>query len=264
MIHKIPFTNERFLEETRSDFFGELLKLYTDLGDLDRVKEKISELFAEPNIKQSDIEFDYEPLLLGKDKDEEQDFAIENIKRIHKSLGILTPSQAAMEKIWVALLNTYYLDYHLHVIRGLQGRKDVGRDIYNRTFLSGQGESDKRHQLMNNLSVLWWIGHYTYDKDAANPYHLTEFYASTPYRGNTIAFFSSNIHSNRTVSLGVLNGIKQLVEGRVIALDRFAYTEANKIINIIAGVKLIDMLTREEIAAIIVNDLPKSALVTKI
>jgi hypothetical protein len=162
-----------------------------------------------------------------------------------------------MEKIWVALLNTYYLDYHLHVLRQLQGAKDVNQRIYDRTFLKGPVIADKRRLVINNLSLLWWIGYYTHDKaNATNPYHLTEFFVSTPYRGNSVAFFSSNIHGNKNITLGILDGIKQLVDTGVIEVNRYAYTNASKIVNLVAGVKLVDLMTREDIRRLIVEELP--------
>jgi len=254
----IPFTDNNFLDDIKSDFFVNLIDIYKDLGPIENVESKIADIFKSPNIKESDIKFNFEPLMLGKDVAEDFNLTSENVKRIHRSLSILTPSQAAMEKIWVALLNTYYLDYHLHVIRQLQGERDVNQKIWDRTFMTGRN-GDKRQQLMNNLSLLWWIAYHTYDEaNTSNPYHLTEFFVSTPYRGNAIAFFSSNIHSNKDITLGILDGIKYLVDQKIIMINRYAYSNASKIINIVAGVKLIDLMTRDEIKKIIVEELPKT------
>lgn len=255
----IPYVDDGFLENLKSDFYTNLVEIYKNLGPIESVKSEIEDIFSVRNVKESDIRFTYEPLRLGINEDDDNELAAENIKRIHQSLGILTPSQAAMEKIWVALLNTHYLDYHLHTIRQLQGNRDANRMIYNRTFLQGPIHSEKRRLMMNNLSLLWWIGHYTHDSDhPTNPFHLTEFFVSTPYRGNSVAFFSSNIHGNRNITLGILDGIKQLVDSNVISVNRYAYTNSSKLLNIIAGVKLVDMLTREDVKQIILKELPKS------
>lgn len=260
----IPYVDEDYLENLKSDFYTGLVEVYKNLGPLESVKSEIGNIFSNPNVKDSDIRFTYEPLRLGADEDEDNEFAAENVKRVYQSLGILTTSQAAMEKVWVALLNTHYLDYHLHVIRRLQGSRETSKIIYDRTFLKGPVHSEKRRLMMNNLSLLWWIGHYTHDPyHQTNPFHLTEFFVSTPYRGNAVAFFSSNIHGNRSITLGILDGIKHLVENDTISLNRYAYTNSSKIINIIAGVKLVDMMTREEIKQIIVEELPKSEGIIK-
>ena len=117
---------------------------------------------------------------------------------------------------------------------------------------------DKRSQLLNQLSLMWWTAHYTYDAASSDPYHLTKFFVSKPYRGDATFFFSSNIVTNRELCLGILDGIKKLVDTNVIKLNRYSYTKSNEIINIIAGVKLIDLLNREEISEIIVKELPKA------
>lgn len=254
----IPFTDDKFLDDLKQDFFIDLLKKYKNLGAIEDVKSSIADKFKSPNIKESGIKFNFEPLLLGSDSDEDLSLTSENIKRVHRSLSVLTPSQAAMEKIWVALLNTHYIDYHLHVIRQLQGEQDADQKIWDRTFMTGRN-GDKRQQLMNNLSLLWWIAYYTYDQiNTDNPYHLTEFFVSVPYRGNAIAFFSSNIHGNRNITLGILDGIKYLVDHNTITVNRYAYSNASKIINIVAGIKLIDLMTREDIKRIIIEELPKT------
>jgi len=259
MERHVTYVNEDFLDDIKSDFYTNLVEVYKNLGPIESVKTEIGEIFSKQGVNDSDIKFTYEPLKLGSDEDEDNRLAAENIKRVYQSLSILTPSQAAMERVWVALLNTHYLDYHLHVIRGLQGSKDASKKIYDRTFLKGPVHSDKRRLMMNNLSVLWWIGYYTHDSaHPTNPFHLTDFFASTPYRGNAIAFFSSNIHGSRDVTLGILEGVKHLVESGVISVNRYAYTNSSKIINIIAGVKLVDMMTREEVKKIIIEELPKS------
>ncbi len=255
----IPFTDENFLNDIKVNFHSDLLQSYKKLGDIELVKREIQELFKSPNVKESEIRFVYEPLLLGSDDDDELTAASENVKRVYESLKVLTPSQAAMEKIWVALLNTYYLDYHLHVIRHLQGKKEANQLIYDRTFLKGPVHSEKRRMMMNNLALLWWIGHYTHDQDnSANPYHLTEFFMSTPYRGNAVAFFSSNIHGNRNITLGILDAIKFLVDEGFITINRYAYTNSSKLVNLISGVKLVDLMTRADIKQFIINELPST------
>jgi len=162
-----------------------------------------------------------------------------------------------MEKIWVALENTSYLEYFLNELHNLRHHTDVDNRIYNRTFMSGKN-GDKRSQLLNELSHMWWIAHYTYDNNSPDPYHLTKFFVSKPYRGNAVSFFSSNIVSNRELCLGILDGIKKLVDSDTIELNRYAFSESTKIMNIIAGVKLIDLLDRNEITDIIIKELPKA------
>lgn len=108
---------------------------------------------------------------------------------------------------------------------------------------------------MNNLSLLWWISYYTHDSSQDDPYYYTKFFLENSYRGNAIAFFSSNIISNKEISIGILSALKELTETNKIKINRYAYTNSNKILNQIAGVRIIDTLTRDEIKNIILDNL---------
>ncbi|MEQ3457330.1 DUF6339 family protein [Enterococcus cecorum] len=70
--------------------------------------------------------------------------------------------------------------------------------------------SKKRSLMMNNLSILWWIAYYTYDKKQDNPYYYTEFFVRNQYQGDAIAFFSSNILSNKEMVFGILDALIEL------------------------------------------------------
>lgn len=261
MTQYVPFVTDSALEDMKNDFSTGLLPLYKNLASPADVKSKIHELFQKPAVLESDIQFSYTPLILP-DTEYSPTTALHNVRTIYETFRHFTPTEAATENIWVALENTYYLDYHLHEIHKLRGRKDVDDTIKVRTFMSGK-HGEKRSQIINNLSHLWWVGHYTYDDSADDHYHLTKFFLATPYRGNAVVFSSSSVVRNGEVSLGILEAIKHLVESGQIVANRQAYSEACKIINIVGGVKLIDMMSREDVKEIIVKELPKSPLVTK-
>ena len=255
MEYNIPFTTDKFLQNLKNEFTSILLPIYKNTQDVESAKNQINELFKEPNLKYSTSTFRYTALEMSS-SEYDPDLVFRNIKKIHQSLINLSPSQAAMEKIWVALENTNYLEYFLNELHNLRNYTDPDSSIYVRTFMSKHG--DKRSQLLNALSHMWWIAHYTYDANSPDPYHLTKFFVSKPYRGNAVSFFSSNIVSNRELCLGILEGIKKLVDSDTIELNRYSFSQSTKIINIIAGVKLIDLLDRSEISDIIVKELPKA------
>lgn len=240
---KLIYANDRFLNIFKSRFDEDFLEYYKN-----RDKERLVELFTDPdNIIDTNRTFDYIPLAF---ESENLDVTIENIKTIKKSLGFLTPTEASNEKLWVALLNRYYLDYHFDQL------STVNKDdsIKSRTiFVQGR----KRSLTQNSLSILWWIDHYTYDEGAENPYHLTEYLVDGSYRGNVLPFLSSNIVSNRTIAKATLEAIKDLTDEKVIKENRYAYTQANKFLNQINGVSLIDALTRDEIYSLVKEQLPK-------
>lgn len=242
---EIIYVTDQFLNVFKSRFDEDYLDLY-----LESKKEELISLFStSSNIIKTTIEFDYVPLKL-ESKDAQA--TLDNIQIIRESLGFLTPIEASQEKLWVALLNHYYLDYHLDQLSMIE--RDIEQSIRARTIFT---QGSKRSLLQNNLSVLWWIGYYTYDDEAENPYHLTEFFVEGSYRGNALVYLSSNIVSNKNIILGSLEAIQDLVAEEIIRETRYAYTQTNKLLNQIGGVRLIDALEREEIYTIVKQELPK-------
>ncbi|MEB6254131.1 DUF6339 family protein [Mammaliicoccus sciuri] len=237
----IKYVTDVFLDEFKSNFDSKYLDLYKRKN-----KSELENLFnSNGNILESSKEFNYKPLIL--DPQNANDSFI-NVKTLWESLGNLTVVEAENQKVWVALENTYYIDYHLKQLE--YARND--KAIKSRTIFT---ESNKRSLIMNNLSLLWWIAYYTHDSSHDDPYYYTKFFLENSYRGNAIAFFSSNIISNKEISIGILSALKELTETNKIKINRYAYTNSNKILNQIAGVRIIDTLTRYEIKNIILDNL---------
>src|SRR5699024_7384499 len=192
--------------------------------------------------------FTFKPLKL---ESQNPDSTIENIKTIRKSLGNLNPTEAENEKLWVALENTYYLEYHLDQLN-LINSKNINKSIKGRTIFT---ESCKLSLMMKYLSILWWIGYYTIDSDSSDPFYYTRYFVEGSYRGHALAYMSSNIVSNKEILLGTLKAIKQLVDNNKLIRNRYSFTNANKILNQIGGVRIIDTLSREEVKEIILDNL---------
>lgn len=247
MINSIPYVTDTFLDEFKTNFDEKYLALYEE-DNVSRIKE----LFDKPDhIIQSEKIFDFEPLVM---ESEDTNAVKENVKILRKSLNGLSVVEAENEKLWVALENTYYLDYHLDQFKLITGKKKR-QSIKSRTiFING----NKRSLVINNLALLWWLGHYTYDEESKdNPYHLTDFFLSGPYRGNAVAYLSSNIISNHNLALGSLEALLTLVKEKKIKLDRYSFTETNKLLNQIGGVRVIDGLSRDEIKSLVLANLPE-------
>ena len=65
--------------------------------------DKLKAIFSDPNhVIETSIEYEYEPLEV-EPKEYDADIVRRNIRRVWESLKVLTPVQAEMEKIWVAL-----------------------------------------------------------------------------------------------------------------------------------------------------------------
>lgn len=114
---------------------------------------------------------------------------------------------------------------------------------------------NKRSLMINNISILWWIAYYTYDERLEDPYYYTKRFLSGSYRGNAVAYFSSNLVSNKEIVLGTLEAIYELIDENKMIENRFSYSNANKILNLVGGVVVLDFLSKDEIKNIVKENL---------
>lgn len=241
---KLKYVSDEFLDDFKTNFHSKYLPYYINSD-----KEKIINLFSDTNnVYDSLNEFEYKELIL---ESLDSEAPKKNVEIIWESLKHLTIAEAENEKIWVALENTYYLDYHLDQLSNINGTTReasiTARTIFNR--------GNKRSLMINSISSLWWIAYYTFDEDSSNPYYYTKRFLSGSYRGNAVAYFSSNLVSNKDIVLGSLQAIYELIdEGKMIE-NRYSYTNANKILNLVGGVIVLDFLTREDIKVIVKSHL---------
>lgn len=256
MTSLVPYVTDEFLREFKTEFVTKYTPLYKSNN-----KEALIECFQNSNhVELSDIPFEFRPLEIELDgNDYDASIVRRNIRRVRDSLAHLTPVQAELEKIWVALAHREYIDYQIGVyeaqIATMPSEKKSDNSLKSRTiFVNGR----KRSLAIHNLAILWWLGYYFEDpSNEENPYHLLDFFVSTPYRGNAVALLSSNIISSKEIGLGILDAVKELVETDVIGINRYAYSEPVRLLNEIGGVRILDALTRREVKNIIVEQLPK-------
>ena len=235
MTRYIKYVTDEFLKEFKNEFLVKYAHLYKS-NDMDKLKA----IFSDPNhVIETSIEYEYEPLEV-EPKEYDADIVRRNIRRVWESLKVLTPVQAEMEKIWVALAHTDYLDYQIGIfnsqIANPDNKKREESSLKSRTiFVNGA----KRSLAIHNLAILWWLAYYFRDdQNIEAPYHLIDFFVSTPYRGNAVALLSSNIISNKEIALGILEAVKVLIEEEGMVVNRFPYSEAGKILNEVGGVRI--------------------------
>ena len=123
---------------------------------------------------------------------------------------------------------------------------------------------NKRSLMINNISILWWIAYYTYDERLENPYYYTKRFLSGSYRGNAVAYFSSNLVSNKEIVLGTLEAIYELIDENKMIENRFSYSNANKILNLVGGVVVLDFLSKDEIKNIVKENLLNTEKIKRI
>ena len=97
-----------------------------------------------------------------------------------------------------------------------------------------------------------------------DPYYYTKRFLAGSYRGNAVAYFSSNLVSNKDIVIGTLEAIYELIDENKMIENRFSYSNANKILNLVGGVVVLDFLTRDEIKNIVKENLLNTEKIKKI
>lgn len=250
---KLKYCTEDFLNEFKANF-DSYIPLY-----LNRDKEALNNVFNDSVVLESNIEFDYQELICEGDYKETD---IENAKIIYGSLKNLNPVEASQEKIWVSLLNTVYQDFLFYRLESEIESSNVTRLKSATVFTQGE----PRSLIVQILSRLWWLGYYTTDEKRENPYELMEFFGKTDLSGKMITFFSSVMINNENIRLGILSGIKKLYDADLIPYNRKQFLAATMYFNLIGGVKILDMLSFDEVEEITIdllkekNNIPEEAL----
>lgn len=250
-LHRIKYMTDNALKYYNENFETIFLPWYKS-GNKEALKDFFS---TSENVFETDIYFDYQPLEveIGYNKD----IALKNVKILWQSLQDLPAYLAEKEKIWIALLHTDYLDFLLDTLQGEWKAEKSSNKKIDFTARVMFKHYNKRSLFINLLALPWWLANcFRDDSNEENPYELLEFFLSTSYRGNAVVLSSSNILFNKNIALGILDGVRDLSRRGIIKVDRYAYSDSTKLLNEIGGVRMLDLLTREEIKEIIINDLP--------
>lgn len=168
-----------------------------------------------------------------------------NVEIVYEALHDLSPALAADERLWAGMLFCQFWNFVKY-----RRKKEIAsgdkRDILN-SFLFMRG--NKRSCFVNCLSRLWWTGYLLYDDKKINHYYAVDLICETAYASNIVLISSNNFTSNKNLVLGVLDCIQQRKDAGE-HIGRYHYVEANKYINCIGGISLLDSMTREEISAL--------------
>lgn len=164
-----------------------------------------------------------------------------NVEILYEALKDLTPALASDERLWAGMLFCQFWNY-VKYRRKTEIEQGSERDVLN-SFLFMRGT--KRSCFMNCLSRLWWTGHLLYDSSSTNHYKAVDLITESAYSSNIVLISSNNFVSNKELALGVLDCImKRKQAGEKIG--RYHFVEANKYVNCIGGIALLDTLSREE------------------
>lgn len=164
-----------------------------------------------------------------------------NVEIIYEAMRDLSPANALDERLWSGILFGQLWDF-VQYRRADELASGNEREILNSFFFM---RGTKRSCFMNCLSRLWWTGHLLYDKNNTNHYAAIDLICETAYASNIILFSSNNFVANKEIALGILDCIAER-KANGERIGRYHFVEANKYLNCIGGVSLLDTMTREE------------------
>ncbi|UBH15782.1 DUF6339 family protein [Macrococcus armenti] len=200
---------------------------------------KVREYINEANILEGNVMFDYQPLLIEGDY---KDTDGKNVEILYESLKHITPVQASQEKFWVGMAFSYYRDYIDYRLKKDLDKGNKKRVQSALVYVNGM----RRSLFVNMLSRLWWVGYLTYDETREDPYALTKFFCENDFSARAVVFFSSNFTTNKNLGLGILSALYKLKE-QGVEIKRSHFVEANRYLNLLGGVAVLDLMSREEV-----------------
>ena len=197
-------------------------------------------------------DFELTPLDKGLDVGE---IDFRNSKILYKNLHFLTPRQAADERFWAGFCHGAFYDYvrrrwgcdKIDNLRGIDKDKIIER-IQNRFFFNG---GSRERLLTNTLSKYWWAGR-VFPNEALDALGAKDFYTKI------FSIVSRSFIGNEKLRNGFVKFLRHFKDNG-ITLDignhiRPAMTELNKI----GGAIVLDCLTEEEIATIMIEHVEKT------
>jgi len=175
-----------------------------------------------------------------------------NIEIVFDAMRTLNPANAMDERLWAGILFGQLWEY-VRYRRKEELASGNERDILNSFFFM---RGTKRSCFMNCLSRLWWTGFLLYDSENANHFAAADLMCENAYASNILLFSSNNFVSNKNLALGLLDCLGELKKNGV-AIKREHFVQANKYLNCLGGVVLLDTITRDEAKQIVGEHLVK-------
>lgn len=172
----------------------------------------------------------------------EQDF--ENSKILYESISNKVPLRYLLdERFWSYLTHTYYWEY----VTNRWPAKDEKR-VNEKWFFSNGSQVFSRQSLVR----LWWIPTITYDEKFKDPYELTKiaFEFQDPFN----QIIERKISKSNKVVKAALRAIRDVDGSQQLKSDSNR-TKFGKAINTIAGVKLLDALSEDELYDMFCNEI---------
>lgn len=215
--------------------------LYDLKSNLDQILVKFCEptndwlnnYFGDSPFRESKFTVEAFELDMSQEKPFLTDF--ENVRRVYGRLIDLPPSIANSERLWAGLsLGPFwnYTQYRWNIINDCKKNNVLTHFFY--------GFTTRRAVIRNALARLWWIGKFTYDKTAKDPFEITEFVCEHP---DIIAHTLERtaISNNKNVLIPFLRAIMDARSENYL-INTNVVAELSKNLNLLGGVYILDAL----------------------
>lgn len=186
---------------------------------------------------------------------------LENAKIVHAAFPDLTPLQARDPRLWTRLTHVEcwaYMRKRWDVGKFSTEPEKAGRFVLSHYFIS---RAESRMLLRNGIARLWWYAYLTHDSTRDDPYELTAELLS--YLDIAKVLLETNMGRAPHVRTGFLDFLRNNGArlGGSAEQRRKRIRDLAKLLNLRGGITLLDCLTKEEVTAMLDEELRRGASV---
>lgn len=180
-----------------------------------------------------------------------------NCKIIYQHLSFLTESQACDERLWAGLCHSVYYEYLRkrwdYGTKLPEDQKNTVSNIKSRFFFAG---GKRAGMFRNSISKYWWVGRNTYDPSNANPFEKLDIIGSNDITSKiSDIFHSNNFSANPVILNGIVKAFKNFNDKKIPLSHREHIRSSMKLLNAVGGGIVLDCLSEDEIAKIIIDNI---------
>ena len=182
------------------------------------------------------------------------DVDFENCKILYTRLNFLTPRQAADERLWAGLCHGVFYDYVRR--RNSYDTQKIPADvdnavkyIKNRFFFNGSGVEPL---MKNSLARCWWSGRVFYDESNRNHFAKLDLIGAKDLYTKVFSTLTRGFVANPKLFGGVVKFLDYCRQHGIEVNADKNLRPALKEVNKIGGAVILDCLTADEIADIMI------------
>lgn len=253
---KLYFMKKDVLDELKSNLNKFYEKYFTEEDN-----KWITDVFGEDAF----VEFKEIPDFELENLDSElkiNEVEFNNAKILYKNLSFLNESQACDERLWAGLCHTTFYKY-LRKRWGYDTRdiKEASKEASaakSRFFFSG---GTRAGLFRNSISKCWWLGHNTFDSSKENQFEKLDAIGSNDISTKVSdIFYSYSFSANPTVLNGITKMFKYFNDKEISVVPKKYLRPALQFLNAVGGSVVLDCLSDDEIAKIMIDKIEEIRL----